>query len=453
MRPPRLFDRPDILRAIDRLSAQIEPCVNAADGRGIFLASGGRFYLDWTDIADKPETGTAECGDPAHLLHQVKEGDIFMRRLAALVEQEIGGEMMFTETNVDYASGNTWGCHESYLVARGTDFCAGLVPFLCSRVIYTGSGGWNNQSKGLEFLLSPRVSHLHKVFGHDTQRSKPIVNLRDESHARQDDQRIHLILGEGLHSETSILLKSATTALVVALIELGLDPGSAVALKNPLSAIRDFASDPSCTAVASTEQGPGMRAIDIQRHYLQLAGDHLADLPVWAESVCRLWKEVLDRLESGEEQASPRLDWVIRRNVYTSFLQRRGFSWDTIHSGAALSSEEGQAVRSELFELDTRFGAVSGKTVLFQSLDTQGVLQHRISGWIPREETVTRAKLRGSIIRDAHEQGNRRRIVADWSYLRDQEGRVLDLKDPFTVNAEWQIEPGRRTDRLPFWHA
>ena len=111
--------RADVLGHIERISHQIAPCVPSADGRGIFLASGGRFYLDWMNASAKPEFATAECADPMALLNQVMVGDAFVDEIARRVEREIGGDMIFSKTNVDYASGNTWGCHESYLIRRG----------------------------------------------------------------------------------------------------------------------------------------------------------------------------------------------------------------------------------------------------------------------------------------------------------------------------------------------
>jgi hypothetical protein len=422
---------------IQGVAADIAPCVPAADTNGWFLASGGRFYVDWSQNGDKPEFATPECSDPVTLARAVQDGDLFMQQLARRIEQKAGGEMLFSKTNVDYASPNTWGAHESYMIQRGHDFQKGLVPFLCSRVIFSGSGGFSNLSQGLEFLLSTRVPHIQRISGPDSQVCRrPIIHTRDESHGRTDDQRIHLILGEGLMGETGNLLKVATTALVVGLIEAGRDAGRGVTLKNPLGALRAFARDPSCQAVAKAE-GRRVRAIDIQRHYLKLAGDHLGCLPVWAESVCALWKDVLDRLESGEEQKTLRLDWVIRRQLFTNQLRHRGLSWEALSDPDSIPNFS--AIRSELFELDTKFGRI-GEAGIFQALDAQGCLRHQLQGErIPRESIATRAVIRGAAIQQAWEKGLQDRVTADWTFLCDSQDHLeLNMDDPFETAALWR---------------
>jgi proteasome accessory factor A len=377
------------------------------------------------------------------LVRAVQAGDAFMQQLARRVEQSAGGEMLFSKTNVDYASPNTWGAHESYMIQRGHDFQKGLVPFLCSRVIF-GSGGFNNLSQGLEFVLSSRVPHIQRISGPDSQVCRrPIIHTRDESHGRTSDQRIHLILGEGLMGETGNLLKVATTALVVGLIEAERDPGSGVALKNPLGALRRFGADPCCEAVAKTEAGRSVRAIDIQRHYLKLAGDHLSCLPVWAKPVCALWQDVLDGLESGEEQKTLRLDWVIRRHLFTNYLRNRGLTWEALSDPDSLPNFS--AIRSELFELDTKLGCV-GEGGVFHMLDEQGCLRHRLQvDGIPREPAATRAVVRGAEIQKVWDKGTRDRVTADWTFLYDsQDDLELNLYNPFESSAEWR--PGQKAE-------
>jgi len=316
---------------------------------------------------------------------------------------------------------------------------------LCSRVIFSGSGGFSNLSQGLEFLLSTRVPHIQRISGPDSQVCRrPIIHTRDESHGRTSDQRIHLILGEGLMGETGNLLKVATTALVMGLIEAGCDPGSGVTLKNPLGALRRFAGDPSCQAEAKAE-GRRVRAIDIQRHYLKLAGDHLEILPVWAEPVCALWKDVLDRLESGEEQKTLRLDWVIRRQLFTNHLRNRGLTWEALSDPDSIPNFS--AIRSELFELDTKLGRI-GENGIFHLLDAQGYLQHRVQAEaIPLEPAATRAVIRGAEIQKAWDTGMRDRVTADWTFLCDSgDRRILNLDNPWETKAEWR--PSQEADAI-----
>lgn len=439
-----------VLAHIDRLSREIAPCVRSVDGRGIFLANGGRFYLDMSDLCDKPEFATAECSDPIELLTRIEEADAFVNDLAGRVEKEIGGDMLFSKTNVDYASGNTWGCHENYLIRRGYDLEKNLVPFLCSRQILAGSGGFDS-SGGLHFSLSTRAPFMRAVTGIDTLRQRAILNTRDESHSRSFEQRIHLIVGEGLHGEISSLLKCGTTALVAGLIEAGVEPGQGIGLRAPLSAIRRFAQDPSCTTAARAESGRLVSPIDIQRHYLRLAGDHLSKLPVWSEAVCRLWTEVLDNLESGREQNELlRLDWVIRYRLFNGHLRKTGHDLSTLPQPEMPNYTE---LSRELWELDTKFGRVGPKGV-FHLLNAQGCLQHRIDpGPIPRESAATRASLRGLEIQKACRAGKDDTILADWSGLYDTSNdQELNLFDPLQTSAAWTARAeGQTTAASDSW--
>lgn len=430
------LDRPQLLNLIQELAPGIAPCVKASDGRGWFLASGSRFYLDWTSNADKPELATPECCDPVLLVRSIQEGDAFMGELAHRVEQQIGGQMLFSKTNVDYASSNTWGCHESYLIRRGCDFQKDLIPFLCSRIIFTGSGGFNNLSHGAEFLLSPRVPHIQRIAGYDTQSNRPIINTRDESFSPAADFRIHLILGEGLLGETANLLKVSTTAIVVGLIEAGLHPADGMTLKNPLGALRRYAADPSCGAAAKTETGRSVRAVDVQHHYLRLAQDNLHHLPVWAEAVCELWGQVLNGLEFGQEQRTLRLDWVIRRHVLGQYLRTKGLTWQALEDPDAMTSFA--EIRAELFELDTKIGRI-GEFGLFHMLDSQGCLRHRVQvADFPPDPNQTRAKVRGAMIQDACERGVQDSVRAEWNFLRNKmDNTELILRHPLADNSVW----------------
>lgn len=450
LHPARAVERRDVLLYMNKKAPELAPSASASDGRGIFLASGGRWYLDWTASADKPEFATAECSHPNGLLRSVKDGDAFMERLGAEVEREFGGEMLFSKTNVDYLSGNTWGGHESYMIRRGCEFVRGLTPFLASRMVVCGSGGFDSGGCGTEYVLSSRVPHIKLLTGYDTQHDRPLINTRDESHGRAKDQRIHLILGEGLMGDTSNFLRAATTAMVVGLIEAGVKPEKGAELKDPLEAMRAYARDVRCEVTAESRRGRGLRAIDVQRHYLGKARENLEKLPVWAADACRLWGEVLEGLETGREQETPRLDWVIRRHFLGSYLRRRGLGWEDLEQGREMTGFG--EIRAELQELDTRFGQVGARGI-FAELDGRGLLRHRIEeSDYADEPATTRARLRGAAIREACRNGSAGKMSVEWTHVMDYDGgRMYDLADPWGEDAAWvqgDPEAGRRKWRF-----
>ena len=66
-----------------------------------------------------------------------------------------------------------------------------------------------------------------------TTRSRPIINTRDEPHADAERfRRLHVIVGDSNMSETTTMLKVASTDLVLRLLESGAGIRD-LALENP----------------------------------------------------------------------------------------------------------------------------------------------------------------------------------------------------------------------------
>ncbi len=68
-----------------------------------------------------------------------------------LPEHGVAGHVRAFKNNTDSA-GNSYGCHENYLVSRDTSFgylVEALIPFLVSRQIFTGAGQDPSGTRGL----------------------------------------------------------------------------------------------------------------------------------------------------------------------------------------------------------------------------------------------------------------------------------------------------------------
>src|SRR5699024_191852 len=126
------------------------------------------------------------------------------------------------KNNVDSA-GNSYGCHENFLVARTDDFAAvteALLPFLISRQLIAGTGKVMQTSKGAVFSVSQRADHIWEGVSSATTRSRPIINTRDEPHADAERyRRMHVIVGDSTMTETTTLLKVGSAALVLRMLE------------------------------------------------------------------------------------------------------------------------------------------------------------------------------------------------------------------------------------------
>ncbi|HEV8599738.1 MAG TPA: proteasome accessory factor PafA2 family protein, partial [Gemmatimonadales bacterium] len=455
------------------------PHLRDGSGNGLFLANGGRLYID---SGLHPEFATPECQDPREVLHYVREGE---RLLLDLAERVRGDghylrEVQVFRCNVDYArSGSSWGCHESYLHSTYPPLLPPqLIPHLVSRMIYAGAGGFNPLSPGLEFTLSPRAWLISQTSSGDSTRNRGIYHLKNESLSRTG-HRLHVICGESLCSETAALLKLGSTALVLAAIDAGLRPGDAVQLAAPVAALHTVAAGLDRKQGLALVGGGRLSAAEIQRHYLATVESCRAQgrLPGWADAICGLWQCQLDALESEVPSLETTLDWAMKRALYQRWSGDR-FSWDRLaRCSAALSrleralgelmerelhvslegllsandfqrelaqltpllASEGLQwadlrefvrLRRELFEAEFRFGQLG--TGIFEQLDRSGVLTHRVGGPAPRlpalgQAPAGRARVRGEWIRRLSARGDTRRYRCDWSQLCDElTGRRLD---------------------------
>jgi len=399
------------------------------DGR-LFLQNGSCLYID---VGQHPEMCTPECSTPSDAVRYLLAGERVLADLAAelVTTQPSVSEAMFFKSNVDYTTGATWGCHESYLhTAPLTVLPAQIIPHLVSRVIYSGAGGFKPGSSGLKFTVSPRAWHLVNVTSRESTRSRGIFHTKDEPLSMKGYHRLHVLCGESLCSHLGNWLRFGATALVVALIEGGLRPGDEVRLRSPLEALYTFAGDPRCMADAQLANGSRASAIAIQRHYLRMAEDnaHRDFMPSWTERVCREWSAMLDRLEHAPESVATVLDWGMKLALYSERAQREGKGWSSR--------------KNQYFEIDARFSQL-GETGVFRALDAAGMLEHSLAGVDHVERAVCeppavgRARLRGQCVKQF--AGGRNRYLCQWQNIIDtQEKRVLDLSDPFAEEQDWK---------------
>ena len=481
-----------------RIARDRYPYLPRREGNGVFLANGASMYVD---CGTHVEYATPECLDPWDAVRHRIAGERLLSELAEAyaASDDRVGTALFYRCNVDYAHGSasTWGCHESYLHrASQGGLARQLLPHLVTRMIFTGAGGWNSLSSGLEFLLSPRVAHLVRAVSYNSTSERGIFHTKEESLSGPGYGRLHLLCGESLCSETATWLQLGTTALVVALIEGGVQPGEAVALAHPLTAMNAIARDPSCRVTVGTEKGRAMTALDIQRHYLERAEKHLRSpfMPSWARVVCIRWREVLDLLASGDSSSlSTFLDWPLKRHLFHRHVERSGFRVEDLRPWSQVLQQIRQALnavaydrdlrpqdveslltrdgpildtvrrlgpflkrhrlrwealagfvqlRHELFEIDVRFGQL-GHGSIFAELDRAGCLRQHVLG-VERIEQArrdpprgTRAQLRGHAVRRLSQRAPE--VSCDWASIHDHGSqRFLDLSDPFEKEEKWK---------------
>src|SRR5436309_1282161 len=292
----------------------------------VFLENGARLYLD---VGSHPEYATPECDAIRELVAHDKAGERILEGLLAaaelrLHEEGISGQVYLFKNNTDSA-GNSYGCHENYLVARHGEFARMadvLIPFFVTRQIWCGAGKVLHGPRGAQFCVAQRAEHIWEGVSSATTRSRPIINTRDEPHADAEKyRRLHVIVGDSNMSEYTTFLKIGTTSILLRMLE---DPKVVLrdmTLENPIRAIREISHDITCTRRVKLANGREASALDIQFEYLTRAERYAKthDLHPHETQAMKMWKHCLEGLEKDPFSLDRECDWVIKHNLVEKY--------------------------------------------------------------------------------------------------------------------------------------
>jgi len=394
----------------------------------VFLRNGARLYLD---VGSHPEYATPECDDVRSLVVHDRAGERILEGLLVdaerrLQEEGIAGEVYLFKNNTDSA-GNSYGCHENYLVSRQGEFgrlSDILIPFLVTRQLLVGAGKVLQTPRGATFSLSQRADHIWEGVSSATTRSRPIINTRDEPHADAEKyRRLHVIVGDSNMSETTTMLKVGATDLVLRMLEAGVVLRDHT-LENPIRAIRDVSQDLTGRKQLRLANGSITNALEIQQDYFERARDFVDTHGMQSETVKRvldLWERGLRAVATGDLTLVDReLDWVIKHRL----IERYQAKHDLPLSSARVA------------RLDLAYHDIHRGRGLHYLMLQRGLVDRVGSDIEIFEATVvppqtTRAKLRGDFVKRAQER--RRDFTVDWVHLKlnDQAQRTVLCKDPF----------------------
>ena len=401
-----------------------------------FLANGARFYQD---TGCHPEYATPECDNIEELVAHDKAGERLLEACLPAAEERLreeglSGSIYIFKNNTD-SLGNTYGCHENFLMRRDVDFWKAteqLIPFFVTRQIIAGAGKVLKVSGKAQMFLSQRAQHIHEKTSSSTTSSRSIINTRDEPHADAEKyRRLHIIIGDSNMSEVATYLKVGTAALVLSMIEAGCHVAH-LELEDPVKAIRDIARDTTLKKKIKLEDGRELTAIEIQRIYLERALAYLESQeedPV-AVAIARRWDSILNRLEDDPMQLCRELDWVMKKKLLIEYMEHKRCGWED----------------PRIMMMDLQYHDVKRTRGLYYLLEKQAMADRMVS-----EEDVqlamttppqtTRAKVRGDFIRFA--RAKNRSYTVDWTYLKLNgywEETILCM-DPFSAT-------NRRVDEL-----
>lgn len=404
----------------------------------VFLANGARLYLD---VGSHPEYATAECDDFLELLAQDRAGERILEGLGMeaeqrLVQEGIHGDVYLFKNNTDSA-GNSYGCHENYLIERHTDFTSlaeTFIPFLISRQILVGAGKVVQTPRGSSYAVSQRADHIWEGVSSATTRSRPIINTRDEPHADADlYRRLHVIVGDSNMSDTTNLLKVVSAHLVLSMIESGTVMRD-LTLANPIRAIREISHDTTGTRTVKLANGREISAIQMQSEYFEKVSEFVARRGITdpvTQQAMELWERSIKAVGSADLHLIDReIDWVIKLRLLERYMRKNDLTLES----------------ARIAQLDLAYHDIRRDRGLYYLLERGGAVEtiltpEQIESAKNIAPQTTRAKLRGDFITRAQER--RRDYTVDWVHLKlnDQGQRTVLLKDPFAYTDE-------RVDRL-----
>jgi len=376
----------------------------------VFLENGARFYQD---IGCHPEYATPECDDVIDLVVHDKAGERIVAQLARSAERRmksdgIDGKISVFKNNTD-TPGNTFGCHENYLMDRRVTFrqlASKLIPFFVTRQVFSGAGKIKPEKSG-SYAISQRAQHIREEISIATTTARGIINTRDEPHAdREKYRRLHVIVGDSNMSEFTNFLKISTTNIVLRMIEDGFIQ-QRFNLRNAVRAIQQISDDISCTRKIELEDGKWLSAVELQQEYLEIAKRYLEqnDSDFITDQTIMHWEYVLKCLSTDPMRLDQELDWVIKKKLVDKYASSRKLKWSS----------------AKVAMLDLQYHNIRTDQGLYYKLERDGLVRRiteekKIEHAIRYPPETTRAKFRGRFVQLCNEK--KIACGVNWSYIQ-----------------------------------
>jgi len=398
------------------------------------LTNGARFYVDHAH----PEYSSPECADPLQLLLYDKAGEEVLRRsMKAAASLFPKSPPVVVYKNNSDGKGNSYGCHENYLMDRSIPFSSvveGVVPHFVTRLVFTGAGKVGVETPVMDrtnvpFQISQRAEFIEEVVGLETTLKRPIVNTRDEPHADPTRyRRLHVIVGDANLSEVAILLKVGTTAIILAMIEDDALLPRPIVLADPVRAIHSVSADLTLSCPLELADGTTATALEIQwelftaaRKYAEEHGLAAVGNESVAHDVLDRWEAVLHRLETDPATLARELDWVAKHQIMEAYRERHGCGWDD----------------DRLAALDLQYHDLRPERSLYDRLDMVRLVDtDAVSLAVTEPPRTTRAWFRGQCLArwpDAVVAANWDSVIFD---LGSDPLRRVPMMDPLKGTAE-----------------
>ena len=361
------------------------------------LTNGARYYVDHAH----PEFSSPECRDAREALRYDRAGELIVIRSmeAADASSHDGSRLVVYKNNSD-GKGNSYGCHENYLMDRDAPFSrvvSGITSHFVTRQLFCGAGKVGSETMfhepgSVDFQLSQRAEFFEEQVGLETTLKRPIVNTRDEPHADPHRyRRLHVIVGDANLAEVATFLKLGTTSVVLAMIEDDVAPSRNLTLADPVRAIHAVAVDRTFTQPLLMADGSTATALAIQwelysaaRKYADDRGlECLGDASI-GDDVLDRWEVVLNGLETDPSSLARQVDWVAKLALLEAYQDRHGCGWDDPRMAA----------------VDLQYHDLRPSRSLFARLDTEKLVDEAsVAAAIVDPPRSTRAWFRGECLK------------------------------------------------------
>lgn len=302
------------------------------------LTNGSRYYVDHAH----PELSTPECRTALQALLYDRAGEEILLRSMRVAPKFLpdGNEIVVYKNNSD-GKGQSYGCHENYMLSRQLPFgrlVTHSTSHFVTRQIFCGAGKVGSEVAGqrhdsVGFQISQRADFFEEEIGLETTLKRPIVNTRDEPHAdAQKYRRFHVIIGDANMSEVATFLKLGTTALWMAVIDDDATDRT-IRFARPIPALRNVSTDLSLSDPIELDDGSTMTALEVQweifrqcaayaeSHGLEAVGESVGTM------VLARWQSVLEALESDPMSLADQVDWIAKYRLLNAYRDRHGLEW------------------------------------------------------------------------------------------------------------------------------
>ncbi|MBX7160766.1 MAG: proteasome accessory factor PafA2 [Acidimicrobiia bacterium] len=298
----------------------------------VVLTNGARYYVDHAH----PEYSSPECADALEATLFDKAGEQVVAASVQAAQRTLTeGQRLIVYKNNSDGKGNSYGCHENYLIDRRVPFgrvVDHMLTFLTTRQVVCGAGkvGSEHNRPDCDFQVSARADFFEEEVGLETTLKRPIVNTRDEPHSDPSRyRRLHVIVGDANMSEVATWLKLGTTSLVLAMVEE--TDIESLRLLNPVASLLEISHDPTCTRLVQCHDGSRMTAVEVQWDYFDKVRKYLdgrdSGPDAAAEAIMDRWEQVLNALEDDPMRLDGVLDWPTKYGLVDAYRERGGLEW------------------------------------------------------------------------------------------------------------------------------